>query len=570
MLRLSPLDNRPIALCKQWFTAGEEAPEGKSLRLRQMRVGSSRALADGMRPVANAYAPEVPLSKTPLPVAGEDPLRRILDFVVLVLLFVGVAVSANRAAPIVDPDLWWHLRTGQWILQHWSIPTQDIFRSSYGMGKPWIVYHWLFETFTSRIFDLWGLTGILAATILMTVACTATLTALLARYATLPRAMLLTAAVNLALMPLHTSQPWLFTILFFTIELYLLLQACERNQPAWLLPLIPLFILWVNIHIQFVYGLGLIGCFALLGSIPVATKWLQPVAREWSLRPVWLWGLLAASFLSTLVNPYGWRMYSIVIQYATDSVPFAVISELRALEFRSFTDWSALLLVCSACFSLGGMRRKSAVFMCLMAISCWFGFRSARDIWFPVIISAVVLASRMRPSQDQGRPFEWVCWATAVPLGMAFALAVPVLTGTSESTLQKVVGENYPDKASAYIQSHALKGPLYNSFNWGGYLIWRLPDLPVTIDGRWPVFRQTSILYGRTNIHEDKQLTRAIDTPMGKNWAEDAELRNAKTILLERDCALASVLRSDSRFRLVYEDQIAAIYEPRETAASSE
>jgi hypothetical protein len=382
--------------------------------------------------------------------------------------------------------------------------------------------------------------------------------------------MLLTVLANLALMPLHTAQPWLFTILFFTIELYLLLQACERNQPAWLLPLIPLFILWANIHIQFVYGLGLIGIFALAGSIPVGTKWIEPVGREWSLRPAWLWGLLAASILSTLMNPYGWRMYSVVIQYGTDSVPFAIISELRALEFRSFTDWTALLLVCSAWFSLGVARRKSVVFMCLMAISCWFGFRSARDIWFPVIISALVLASRMRPSQDEGRRFDWVCWATALPLGIAFALAAPVLTGTFESTLHKAVGEHFPDKASAYIQSHALKGPLYNSFNWGGYLIWRLPNLPVTIDGRWPVFRQTSILYGRINNHEDKQLTRAIDTLMGKNWAEDPELRKANTILLERDCALASVLRSDSRFRLVYEDQIAAIFVPRETAGSSD
>ncbi len=535
-----------------------------------MRPGWQRAPNDGMIPAAEASpSAEGTRHKAALQTGREGRQRRI-DTLFLVVLFIGAAAGANRLSEIIDGDIWWHLRTGRWILQHRAVPFQDIFSSAYGSGKAWIAYHWLFEIFISRIFDLWGLRGILTATMLMTLACTAALTALLARYTKLPRAMLLAAFANLAMSPLQTPQPWLFTILFFTVELYLLLQACERNRPAWLLPIIPLSVLWANIHIQFVYGVGLICLFALLGSMEVGANWMLPVAKPWKLRPVWLWGLLAASILSTLVNPFSWRLYSVVIQYATDRVPFATITELQASQFRDLSAWTALLIICCAWFSLGTAPRKSVVLLSLMAISCWFGFRSVRDVWFPVVISALALASRMRASDDELRPSAWACWAVAVPLGMILAPAVPLLYGPSEPTLQKFVGENLPDQASAYIRSHALNGPLYNSFDWGGYLIWRLPELPVTIDGRWPVFRHTSFLLGPTRIPEDLQLTRAFDTAAGKeNWAEDPELRKANVILIDRSGPLASILRSDPRFRLVYEDKIAAVFQPRETAQST-
>jgi hypothetical protein len=487
-----------------------------------------------------------PASKVSLPHAKGGRRQRIDFFFVLVLL-IGVAAGANQVIFATDPDLWWHVRTGSWILQHRAIPVHDVF-SSFAMGKTWIVYEWLFDVPVSKIFGLWGLRGILTATALLVLACATALTALLARYTRLSRAMILTAIATLAMSPLHSPRPWLFTILFFTIELNLLLQAWERNRPAWLLPVIPLFILWANIHIRFVYGLGLIGLFALLGSIPATSKWRLLVAGHRSLRAVWFWVILAGSLLATLVNPYGWRVYSEVIQYATDNVVLNSISEMRALQFRDFTDWIALLLICSAWFSLGTAQKKSALLVSLMAVSCWFGFHRGRDIWFPIIVSTVALASRIGSSEDDLRPLGWRRWAVAAPLGMALALPMLLLTGPSESDLQKAVGEHYPNQASAYIQSHDLEGPLYNTFDWGGYLIWRLPDLPVSIDGR-------------TNVQGSQHLTRSIESEEGrKNWTEDRELMKAKTLLLNRDSALASILRSDARFRLVYEDKIAVIF----------
>jgi hypothetical protein len=120
--------------------------------------------------------------------------------------------------------------------------------------------------------------------------------------------------------------------------------------------------------------------------------------------------------------------------------------------------------------------------------------------------------------------------------------------------LQKAAAKQFPEKASSFIESHHLQNPLYSTFSWGGYLIWRLPNMPVSMDGR-------------TNVHDDAALGRFANSWLGrKDWADDPELMQANTILLERDAALASILRSDSRFRLVYEDDLASVFQPVKTA----
>jgi hypothetical protein len=141
-------------------------------------------------------------------------------------------------------------------------------------------------------------------------------------------------------------------------------------------------------------------------------------------------------------------------------------------------------------------------------------------------------------------------WSIALPISVALTFVVLASAGVSAGVLRQTASTRFPDKAAAYIQSHTLPGPLYNSYDWGGYLIWRLPKMPVSIDGR-------------ANLYGDARVTRAAMTWMGSaNWADDAELIKAGTILIERGCALSSILRSDSRFQLVYEDNVASVFQP--------
>ena len=61
--------------------------------------------------------------------------------------------------PVLDPDIWWHLRTGEWVVEHGGVPATDPF-STFGHGHPWVAYSWLFEILVFGIFRAFGLVGI--------------------------------------------------------------------------------------------------------------------------------------------------------------------------------------------------------------------------------------------------------------------------------------------------------------------------------------------------------------------------------------------------------------------------
>ncbi len=482
---------------------------------------------------------------------GQNPsvgvgLRIFLDSVILTCFLAGVLALCNKPAAAIDEDLWWHLRTGAWIIQHHAVPTHDIF-AAYTNGRPWIEYTWLFDVLVSRIYDVWHLPGVLALTGILILASIAALVALLSRYTALHRAVGLSVGALFGIGTLATPRPWLFTVLFFVLEMYFLLRARERGQAFSLWPVVPLLALWANLHIQYIYGLIVIALFAMESPIARFMKWGPSIAR---LTPRSYWILFATSALATLANPYGWKLYSVVLQYSTQSVPLSFIQEMQPLQFRALSDWVPLILTCLAAYALADLKDRQPVFVLLLAVSCWFGFRTARDVWFLVIIASLILANSMPTQAKALRRVRWVPFFTALPLSLAVGYSLLQSQSNSDRTLRVALAKRFPEQAAAYIESHALPNPLYNTFDWGGFLIWRLPQMPVSIDGR-------------ANLHGDARLQRFSDTWLGKStWADDAELRKARTILLDRDCPLASILRSDRRFRLVYQDTIASVFQP--------
>ena len=229
---------------------------------------------------------------------------------------------------------------------------------------------------------------------------------------------------------------------------------------------------------------------------------------------------------------------------------------MQAIPFRNFTNWIALLLIGAAIFVLGAARRvlgaarrKDLLLISLLAAACFFGFRSQRDIWFPVIVAVIAIATAMQAPASVSQARSRFTYA-AIPLSFAIALLFLSLNNQfSSPELHKAVTTHFPEKAAAYVESHALEGPLFNSYNWGGYLIWRLPTLPVSIDGR-------------ANLYEASLASSARTVSGQKDWARDPDLRKARTIILEQDGALASILRSDARFHLLYEDDVASVFQP--------
>jgi hypothetical protein len=131
---------------------------------------------------------------------------------------------------------------------------------------------------------------------------------------------------------------------------------------------------------------------------------------------------------------------------------------------------------------------------------------------------------------------------------LALALVVAWARDLSPAGLERRVAQAFPVDAAKEVRKQGYQGPLYNDFNWGGYLIWALPELPVAIDGR-------------TNLHGDERLRRFGRTWCAlPGWREDPDLAAAGVVIASPDAALAEQLRHDARFTTAYEDGIAVVF----------
>jgi len=469
----------------------------------------------------------------------------------LIILYSIPAWLTLRSTGVDDPDVWWHLRTGQWIAEHRWVPYNDWF-STFGMGKPWVAYSWLFELLIYGLFSRLGLIGLLVYVYALMLAITAALHSLVRKFE--PRLVYsvpLTVLGVLSLAPYRIPRPWLFTILFFILELNILVSV-RRSRSYHALLLLPLiFALWANIHIQFVYGLFVLGVAALedplnrlLGDDTAAGE-VQDSPIPFRIMVL----VTAACALAVLVNPYHVKMYAIVWEIIKMPGLYGQISELQAMRFRSIPDWLVLLLTLAAAFALGRRRRISPFWGLLLLTGAFLSFRSSRDSWFVVVIALTIIPNARTTSIVATPPKISKAQVVIVVMAVGIlVLSAARAAHLSEDSLKNTIAGVYPVVAANVVEERRYQGPLYNHFDWGGYLIWRLRGLPVAIDGRG-------------NVHDAARIGHSAQVWNGTpHWASDPELAAARVVIAEKDFPLTQLLRLDSRFEIVYEDEVAVVF----------
>jgi hypothetical protein len=354
------------------------------------------------------------------------------------------------------------------------------------------------------------------------------------------------------MMFLFTPRPWLFTMLFFIVEVDLILMArwSGTSCPLWLLP--PLFVVWANVHIQFSHGLFLLGLATLEPLIDKIFP-LSPPGRAAKPTPFsQLLKVLIACIVATLVTPYHLQIYSTLINFIQQTGFFQVIAEALPLPFRDPYSWIVLFSTLAAAFSLGWQRDVHPFPLLTLITGILISFRGRRDVWFVVIVAMPIIAN-VRPTPYPIQRFLLTKLRVALVTG-ALIIALIVIgwkRNISEAHLESVVAQYYPAAAAAVVEERGYQGPLYNEFGWGGYLIWRLRSIPISIDNRG-------------NVHGDERVLRDMEIWSGqKNWDTDPELLSARLVIANLQTALASLLRLDSRFELVYEDEVAAVFVAR-------
>ncbi len=476
-------------------------------------------------------------------------LRRLLILLAVYALAAHFTLSTSIFA---DPDIWWHLRTGQWIWEQRAFPHTDPF-SQHGAGKAWAAYSWLFEVLMQWLYQRFGLQAIslYKAPVVLGILWSV-LTLLRRLQQSFLSAMGLTILFLLVLAPLLTPRPWLLTILLFTLELHVLLHFRQTGNARGLLWLLPLFALWANIHIQFIYGFIPL---ALVTAEPVIEEFLRrPFSRRW-LRTAWqfrAWLMLPTCFAATLLTPYHLRLYRPVLEIAQQADVYQYVLELQSMNFRHPGHWVMLGLTLWAAYRLGAEHERRAFPILFLLASVILTFRANRDVWVAALASITIIALlRPKPEAAMWEGLTKPRLLVIFLLGCLAAFLIAKRYNLSESALQKDVENNYPVAAARFVEERRYPGPLYNHFNWGGYLIWRLPHLPVSIDGR-------------TNLYGAEYIGHSLGLWGGKpGWATDPELGAAGVVIAQANMPLCALLRFDQRFELVYEDAVAVVFRNR-------
>jgi hypothetical protein len=470
--------------------------------------------------------------------------------VLAVLLVIIAAPSLLPKFSVVDNDIWWHLKVGDWILEHHSFPHTGIL-SRTAADRPWIAYSWMYEVLLSLFHSRWHLAGISVYGLFLMLAVAYSVFWMTRRLSgTFWRACLLATATCAAFLFNVFPRPVFFSMALFTVTLTLLLEARRTNRVQLLYCLPPLFVLWANLHIQFVYGLFIVGLFV---TVDIAQK----AAAHWEFAPDYLMSptfptrtlllILSACVLATCVGPYSYHLYVVVFGYVRSTFPYTFIGELQALRFRNYTDFVQLLLTGFAFFALGRRRKLDPFLTALLCATAVVGFRSARDSWFICIPAAACIAESFGGSERRRSD------TIAEKAGLALAVALLIVLyarsmGFDTPNLLLAVDDRYPVQAINFLRDHPQLGPLYNTFDWGGFISWYMPEYPVAIDGR-------TDLYG-DDIDTRFYLTENADA----SYADDPYLKEANLILLPRQKPLTAVLASDPRFSLIYQDSLSVVF----------
>lgn len=476
------------------------------------------------------------------------PRQRALFVVFLLALFP----AGNALQPRLDEDTWWHLAVGRYVVEHRDVPTEDPFsRIGQDQHIPWVAYSWLHEIALYGSHQVSGFPGVIAFRHLLD-----SLTFLTVAWFVLRRSggslfsLAALALVTLTLVPMMLERPWHYTIILTILTLHATLEW-RSGVPAWKFWwLVPAFALWANLHIQFVLGFGVMG-LGLCVAIVERYLWVPktPSTLPNAQKPLPWMALLAACFLATLLNPYHVRLYVVVWEYATQTGALRVVSELAPPDFRFWWNWALLALLLWASYET--VRLRFPLFeTALLIVAAVLSLRMQRDIWFGAIVAAAVIARCRRVEDPQPFPLRGLIAVVVCAIGLT--RCVWHFGSGSDRGADRVNREQYPAGAVEYLREHRPPGPLFNHFNWGGYLIWSLPEYPVGMDGR-------------TNLYGGERLQRAFDTWNGIGWDTDPDLLDAGVLLMpvEMEPLLLQELRqARDRWRVVYEDKVAVVFVP--------
>jgi hypothetical protein len=477
-------------------------------------------------------------------------LRRTFEVYVFAFAFL----FASR--PLSDGDFWWHLKTGEYIVNNFSIPHID-FYSFTSPGKPWVAHEWLSEVIFYLIYSRLGFNTLIFLFTVLTV---------LAFWAVFRRARVHPFIKGFALLlgvwsiiPTIGVRPRTITLLFAGIYLAVLHRFVREKETKAIWWLVPLMVLWVNLHAGYLIGLVLIGV-TIVGLVLDAWATGEKLTVHWP-RLKTLAFLFVACLLAVNLNPQGPRIFVFPFEFFLSPVQQDQVVDWLSPDFhqRELLPLLSLILLTIAALALSPKRVRPSELLLFLS-TLYATLKSNRHMAIFALVAAPLLADYLQhwleatrfgkiftPSQTASTRGREILFNVILLVPLIACLIKLKAVIYSPPTQERV---GVPLNAVRYIKDNGIRGNTFTDPNiWGGYLIWEAPANPVYIDGRID-------MYGDQFVKEFVGMVHGIT-----RWQEPFDRYGVQVAIVSRDSVLRSQLAQSPEWQQAYNDEMAVVFQ---------
>jgi hypothetical protein len=509
---------------------------------------------------------------------GSERQKRLWNIAVAALALSASLLLVIRTA--ADPDLWGHVLFGLDLLRTGTLPETDPY-SYVSYGHPWINHELLSELAFGLSYRTAGTFGLM----LLKAVVAMSLVGLLFRHLirrglpTVRAAIVLILTVFAMLTAIGTLRPHLFTLLFFLMTL-LVIERAQRGQPRWLWALPPIFALWINFHGGVLAGIGILVLWA--GIRVVLSMWKPDLVGKSGASRALLAGVLGASFIALLLNPYLWKLPYFL--FTTATVPRPDISEWHPVGITTVPGVLYLSLVAVMLLVRDQVRARPVLWLTVAATALLplmaIRHLSLFALTFGVFLAEpIALAWAGRSQPEVSGEGEEQSDADGGPMGAhdgesdeaakpepRRSLIQPALVGASLFAALMFVGSSvpafrcipirpgpsigFPSRAIGLLKASGAEGNLAIHFNYGEYAIWHLSGrFPVSMDGR------------RETVYSDSIYSEALRFQGGTgDWDAILDDHPTDLALVPRRTPTYNLLRLKPGWNLAYQDTLVGVF----------
>jgi len=459
----------------------------------------------------------------------------------------------------LDPDYWWHVLIGEWIVANRAVPSTDLL-SWMADAPSWLAHEWLGEVMLYISHQIAGTTGsvvIFGAVTGAALLLTASLIRLVAPSLRAPAVWSLVLIGVLVALPIWSPRSQMWDVLFalLTLRMALGYLLAGQRRLLWLMPLA--MVVWVNVHAGGVLLYGLLLLAVMVGEVLNRRYGWRAQPQPW--RPL-LWSLLA-TVAAMALNPYGLAVYVWPFQTVFSPVVQGLIVEWLSPDFQSPWLRPAQLFIAAGLVGLVGLARpRDFIPLCVAAGMTLMALQSVRYIGLFGPITVAVLSLQLSDGASRlmrgltGKRLQWAPWLKRQQLLLSTIIVVAVMTVAvakiftlSPTVATDVLAQHQPVAAATFLRENPQSGRMFNAYGWGGFLAYELRT-PVGLYG-------ASEAFSSETLADFKALIESRQDP--RSYLDQLEI---DYVIYDAERNLDYWLREAPEWQQIYRDQIAVIY----------